>query len=440
MTFQELNLIPPLTRAVAQQGYLAPTPIQRKAIPLLLQGRDLIGCAQTGTGKTAAFALPILQNLAPVRGGHIKALVLTPTRELAIQIYDSFVSYGANLRLRCAVIFGGVGQNPQVQALQRGVDILVATPGRLCDLMGQGYIDLSRLSVFVLDEADRMLDMGFIHDVKRVVRALPTERQTLLFSATMPAEIEALAQTLLHDPATVKVDPVTTPVEAIDQCVYLIDKGNKRHLLARLLRGRDVGSALVFTRTKHGADKVVKELAAAGIVALAIHGNKSQNARQNALSSFKSGQVQVLIATDIAARGIDIPELSHVFNYDLPNEPETYIHRIGRTGRAGLGGVAISFCNYDELEYLRDIERLIGRKIPRRESEWPMVILEKTEKKVTPRPPRDRSAAPRAARPAARPAGRPAAVAPRPVAAPRPASSAGQSARRRRGGRGPQGA
>lgn len=380
MTFKELNLTAPILKAIDRQGYTAPTPIQQQAIPMLLQKRDLIGCAQTGTGKTAAFALPILQNLAPERRKGIKALILTPTRELAIQIQENFEYYGTYLPLRCTVIFGGVSQVPQVERLRRGVDILVATPGRLCDLINQGYVDISQIEVFVLDEADRMLDMGFIRDVKKVLNVLPKKRQTLLFSATMPKEIEALANTILHDPVTVKVDPVTSTASSIHQHVYLIDKGNKRHLLAKLLHGPEVGSALVFTRTKHAADKVVKELAQAGMEAMAIHGNKSQNARQTALKRFKSGEIKILVATDIAARGIDIPELSHVFNYELPNEPETYIHRIGRTGRAGLGGIAISFCDYDEMPYLKNIEKLMGKTIPVEKSEWPMMILQKSEK------------------------------------------------------------
>lgn len=380
MTFKELNLTAPILKAIDRQNYTTPTPIQQKAIPFLLQKRDLIGCAQTGTGKTAAFALPILQNLASERGKFIKALILTPTRELAIQIQENFEDYGANLSLRCTVIFGGVSQVPQVERLQRGTDILIATPGRLCDLMNQGYVDISQIQIFVLDEADRMLDMGFIHDVKKVLRALPKNRQTLLFSATMPTEIEALAKTILHEPVTVKVDPVTSTAASVQQYVYLIDKGNKRHLLKKLLSARDVGSALVFTRTKHAADKVVKELAKAGMVAMAIHGNKGQTARQTALKRFKSGDIKILVATDIAARGIDIPELSHVFNYELPNEPETYIHRIGRTGRAGLGGIAVSFCDYDEIPYLKDIEKLMGHTVPVEKSEWPMMILEKSEK------------------------------------------------------------
>lgn len=380
MTFKELNLTAPILKAIDHQGYTTPTPIQEKAIPLLLQKRDLIGCAQTGTGKTAAFALPILQNIAMVRERGIKALILTPTRELAIQIQENFESYGTNLPLNYAVIFGGVSQVPQVEKLQHGVDILIATPGRLCDLMNQGHVDISKIEVFVLDEADRMLDMGFIHDVKKILNSLPKKRQTLLFSATMPSEIEALANTILHDPVTIKVNPVTSTVTSIQQKMYMIDKVNKHRLLAKLLHGSEVGSALVFTRTKHDADKVVKELAEAGITAMAIHGNKSQTARQTALKSFKGGKIKTLVATDIAARGIDIPELSHVFNYELPNEPETYIHRIGRTGRAGLGGVAISFCDYDEIPYLEDIQKLIGHPIPVEKSEWPMMILQKSGK------------------------------------------------------------
>lgn len=381
MTFKEFNLIQPLMKAINQQGYTEPTPIQQKAIPFLLEKKDLIGCAQTGTGKTAAFALPVLQNLATTRSKNIRALILTPTRELAIQIHENFESFGANLPLSCAAIFGGVSKVPQLDKLRKGVDILIATPGRLCDLMNQGYISLEHIEIFVLDEADRMLDMGFIHDVKKVLRALPTKRQTLLFSATMPREIETLANSILRNPVTVKVDPVTSTVEAIEQCVYFVDKKNKKYLLEQLLKQKGVGSALVFTRTKYGANNVVKDLAKVGITALAIHGNKSQSARQIALKSFKDGTIKVLVATDIAARGIDIPELSHVFNYELPNEPETYIHRIGRTGRAGMGGIAISFCDYDELPYLKDIEKLTGRKIERKESDWPMVILQKTEKK-----------------------------------------------------------
>jgi len=399
MKFQALQLIPPLLRAVNECGYETPSPIQEQTIPLVLAGDDVLGCAQTGTGKTAAFALPILQRLsAQKQTGRIRALILTPTRELAIQNYDSFCQYGKYTPLRAGVIFGGVNQASQVEMLRAGVDILVATPGRLNDLIGQGFVHLDGLSVFVLDEADRMLDMGFIHDVKRVLQHLPVRRQTLLFSATMPAEIETLADSILKNPKTVKVDPVTSTVDAIDQCLYFVDKGNKKNLLSELLQKEDVRSALVFTRTKHGADKVVKELGRSGVEAMAIHGNKSQNARQRALEAFKSGEIRVLVATDIAARGIDISELSHVFNYDLPNEPETYIHRIGRTGRAGRGGVAVSFCCIDEMDCLKDIEKLTGLKIPVRESQWPMVILEKTEKapqqgRSAPRMPRETKAA-----------------------------------------------
>lgn len=379
MTFEQLKLSQPLLRAIARQGYIEPTPIQQQAIPYLLEKRDLIGCAQTGTGKTAAFALPILQLLSKQRAKQVRALILMPTRELAIQILDCFQSYGENLPLRSAAIFGGVGQEPQVTALQRGVDILIATPGRLLDLMQQGYVKLDKLEIFVLDEADRMLDMGFLQDVKKVLAALPKERQTLLFSATMPREIEVLSHSILHDPVTVKVNPVTDTATAVQQSVYLIDKKNKKYLLQEILK-RGVTSALVFTRTKYGANHVVKDLAKVGIESMAIHGNKSQTARQTALTSFKSGKIKVLVATDIAARGIDVPELSHVINYELPNEPETYIHRVGRTGRAGLGGIAISFCDFDELDYLKDIEKLTGKTIPRETSKWPMVILQKTVK------------------------------------------------------------
>lgn len=384
MNFKELTIISPLLRAVAEAGYTQPSPIQQKAIPPVLAGRDLLGCAQTGTGKTAAFALPILQLLtakAPRRAKAIRTLVLTPTRELALQIEESFELYGKHLPLRSTVIFGGVSQGPQVAALRKGVDILVATPGRLNDLVGQGHIKLDAVEVFVLDEADRMLDMGFVQDVKRVIRQLPEKRQTLLFSATMPPEIVALADSLLHKPVKVFVTPASTTVEKIEQSLYKVDKTNKRHLLAQLLRAPDVTSALVFTRTKHGADRVVRELSRSGIRGMAIHGNKSQGARQNALGQFKDGKIQVLVATDIAARGIDINELSHVFNYDLPNIPETYVHRIGRTGRAGHGGIAVSFCCFDELEYLQDIEKLIGFAIPEvKGHDWPMEIFESTAK------------------------------------------------------------
>ena len=377
MEFRELNLIKPLLTAVRCCGYVHPTPIQEKTIPPVLEGRDVLGCAQTGTGKTAAFALPILQKLFQMgkpEGAKrpVRALILTPTRELALQIYENFEGYGKRLPMRPCVIFGGVGQQPQVDQLDKGVDILVATPGRLNDLIGQGHIQLDRLEIFVLDEADRMLDMGFIHDVKKVIAHLPKKRQTLFFSATMPSEVEKLATSLLTDPVTVKVNPVSSTVDKIDQSLYMVDKANKKHLLAKLLRQPDVESALVFTRTKHGADRVVRELAKEKIEARSIHGNKSQTARQQALSDFKSSKVRVLVATDIAARGIDIAGLSHVFNYDLPNEPEAYVHCIGRTGRAGRDGIAISFCCIDEMKELKQIEKLTGKTLTRLESEWPI--------------------------------------------------------------------
>ena len=366
MTFQDLPLQPAILKAVAEAGYTSPSPIQAGAIPPVLAGRDLLGCAQTGTGKTAAFALPILQNLSaqtPQRPC-IRALILTPTRELALQIGDSFSAYGKHLKLRHTVIFGGVGQQPQVEALRRGVDILIACPGRLNDLIGQRLIDLSGIEIFVLDEADRMLDMGFIHDVKKVIAKLPRRRQTLLFSATMPKEIEELADSLLHDPAVVKVDPVSSTVDRIDQKLYFVEKKQKIELLAYLLQDKSIVNALVFSRTKHGADRIARLLNKAGITAAAIHGNKSQTARVNALEGFKAGKPRVLVATDIAARGIDLSERSHVFNYDLPEVPETYVHRIGRTARAGADGVAISFCSTEEREYLAGIEKLNRKKIP----------------------------------------------------------------------------
>ena len=366
MTFQDLPLQPAILKAVAEAGYTSPSPIQAGAIPPVLAGRDLLGCAQTGTGKTAAFALPILQNLSaqtPQRPC-IRALILTPTRELALQIGDSFSAYGKHLKLRHTVIFGGVGQQPQVEALRRGVDILIACPGRLNDLIGQRLIDLSGSEIFVLDEADRMLDMGFVYDVKKVIAKLPRRRQTLLFSATMPKEIEELADSLLHDPAVVKADPVSSTVDRIDQKLYFVEKKQKIELLAYLLQDKSIVNALVFSRTKHGADRIARLLNKAGITAAAIHGNKSQTARVNALEGFKAGKTRVLVATDIAARGIDISELSHVFNYDLPEVPETYVHRIGRTARAGADGVAISFCSTEEREYLAGIEKLNRKKIP----------------------------------------------------------------------------
>lgn len=369
MLFKDLQLIQPIQSALEQCGYTAPTPIQAAAIPHALEGRDVLGCAQTGTGKTAAFALPILQLVyqrlqSGDRSKGIKALILTPTRELAIQIEESFNDYGKGLHLHHQVIFGGVSQVPQVSALKRGTDILVATPGRLLDLMQQGYVHLNDIRFFVLDEADRMLDMGFIHDVKKVVAKLPTQKQTLFFSATMPSEIAALAASLLKDPAKVEVTPVSSTVDKIDQVLYYVDKEKKKDLLKTLLQDPSIVSALVFTRTKHGADKVVKDLLRNRITAEAIHGNKSQNARQRALANFKSGATRILVATDIAARGIDIELLSHVFNYELPDVPETYVHRIGRTGRAGASGKAIAFCEQEELINLRDIQKLIQKEIP----------------------------------------------------------------------------
>lgn len=386
MTFQELQLMDPILRNVAKNGYTSPTPIQSATIPLVLSGRDVLGCAQTGTGKTAAFALPIIQRLAkkPIRPGEprvIRCLILTPTRELAQQIYECFVSYGKSLAVFPAVIFGGVGQQAQVDALHRGADVVVACPGRLWDLMNQGYVRLDRVETFVLDEADRMLDMGFIHDVKRITAKLPAVHQTLLFSATMPKEVEELAMDLLHQPELVKVDPVSSTVDTIEQSLYYVDKGNKRHLLADLLQRPEVENVLVFSRTKHGADRIVRELSRAGIEASAIHGDKSQSARQSALNRFKSGQSKVLVATDIAARGIDIAGLSHVINYDMPMEPEAYVHRIGRTGRAGKDGVAISFCSIDEVKQLGQVEKLIRRRLPVQESQWPMEV-------TTPTPPK----------------------------------------------------
>ena len=369
MTFNELNLSAPVLRAVAQAGYESPSPIQAAAIPPVLAGRDLMGCAQTGTGKTAAFALPMLDRLTastPRKKGAIRALILTPTRELALQIGESFEAYGRYLTLRSTVIFGGVGQAPQVAALKKGVDILIACPGRLNDLVGQGLLDLSSIEIFVLDEADRMLDMGFVHDVKKVIAKLPRQRQNLMFSATMPKEIEQLAAGILHDPAFVKVDPVSSTVDRIQQSLYFVEKGNKKFLLPWLIKNLNppVVNALVFSRTKHGADKIAKDLNKQGIPAAAIHGNKSQTARVTALEDFKAGKTRVLVATDIAARGIDISELSHVFNYDLPEVPETYVHRIGRTARAGADGTAVSFCAPEEKEYLAGIEKLNRRQIP----------------------------------------------------------------------------
>ena len=370
-SFSTLGLSEPLLRAVDACGYDTPTPIQAQAIPPLLAGEDVLGCAQTGTGKTAAFSLPVLQRLARKpwtgRGRRpIRALCLTPTRELAAQIGEDLEAYGKFLDLRHHVIFGGVGQNPQVRALRRGIDVLVACPGRLLDLEGQGHVDLSEVEFFVLDEADRMLDMGFIHDVKRVLRLLPERRQNLLFSATLPESILDLAGSFLHDPIRVEVTPTATTVERIDQKVMFVDRADKRRLLASLLNSQEEGveQAIVFTRTKHGANRLVKQLDREGIDAMAIHGNKSQGARTRALDAFREGRLEVLVATDVAARGIDVDGITHVFNFDLPNEPESYVHRIGRTGRAGREGQAIAFCDpSEELPLLKDIEKLIGEKV-----------------------------------------------------------------------------
>ncbi len=369
MLFKDLNLIEPILRALNTEGYSTPTPIQEQSIPVALAGRDLLGCAQTGTGKTAAFAIPILQHLyAEKSNGQrtrgIRALILTPTRELAIQIDESIAAYGRHLGLKHLVVFGGVSQHPQTAALRSGTDILIATPGRLLDLMQQGYISLSNIEIFVLDEADRMLDMGFIHDVKKVIAKLPSKRQTLFFSATMPNEIAKLADSILHEPVRVEVTPVSSTAQTIQQSMYFVEKMDKKHLLIHILKDKLIERALVFARTKHGSDKVVKDLMQHGVHAEAIHGNKSQNARQRALSNFKSGATRVLVATDIAARGIDVDNLTHVINYELPNVPETYVHRIGRTGRAGASGIAFSFCDREEREFLRDIQKLIGNSIP----------------------------------------------------------------------------
>ncbi|WP_426450350.1 DEAD/DEAH box helicase [Paenibacillus sp. S-38] len=369
MTFQQLQLIPPIIKALAKENYTQPTPIQEQAIPPVLAGRDLFGCAQTGTGKTAAFLLPIIQLLSTQQGRPngkrlIRSLILTPTRELAIQISDNAKAYGGFTNLRCGVIVGGVSQKPQEQLLEQGMDILIATPGRLIDLMNQGFVDLRHVQILVLDEADRMLDMGFIHDMKRIIAKLPVKRQTLFFSATMPPEITSLVDSLLKNPVKIEITPVSSTAERIKQMVYYVDKPNKLQLLIDLLQDKSIANALVFTRTKHGADRVVRGLTKAKITAQAIHGDKSQNARQAALNNFKTGATRLLVATDIAARGIDIEELSHVINYNLPNIPETYVHRIGRTGRAGLSGIAISFCEYEEIPYLKDIEKLTKQRIP----------------------------------------------------------------------------
>ena len=368
MQFQSLKIIEPILKSLLEEGYTEPTPIQIQAIPIVLQGNDLLGCAQTGTGKTAAFAVPILQLLSAskINSGKIKirSLIVTPTRELAIQINESFKAYGRYTELKSAVIFGGVKQSAQVKTLQGGIDILIATPGRLLDLINQKYISLKDIEILVLDEADRMLDMGFIHDVKKILALLPTKRQTLFFSATMPPEIVKLSNTILYKPLKVEVTPSATTADTVNQYVYFVDKGNKNALLLYLLKDERIKTVLVFTRTKHGADKVVKVLVKNNIKAEAIHGNKAQNARQRALANFKAQTTRVLVATDIAARGIDIDDMEFVVNYEISNLAETYVHRIGRTGRAGANGTAFSFCDAEEKAYLKDIEKLISKKIP----------------------------------------------------------------------------
>ena len=368
MLFSELGLAPELLRALEDEGYVTPTPIQQQAIPLVLAGRDLLAAAQTGTGKTAAFTLPILQRLlgAPALSPRPRVLVLVPTRELAAQVAESVRTYGRHLRVRSAVIFGGVGLGPQVEQLRRGADIVVATPGRLLDHMQRRSVDLSGIETLVLDEADRMLDMGFIRDIRRVLAALPKRRQNLLFSATFSDAIRALVAGLLNDPARVEVAPRNTAAELVEQRVHPVDKARKAALLAHLVSGGDWRQVLVFTRTKHGANRLADQLERAGLVSMAIHGNKSQNARTKALADFKAGRVRVLVATDIAARGLDIDQLPHVINHELPNVPEDYVHRIGRTGRAGAEGEAISLVCVDELRFLRDIETLIAKPIERR--------------------------------------------------------------------------
>lgn len=363
MTFQNLNIIAPILQALTAKGYTEPTPIQEKVIPHMLKGADVFGTAQTGTGKTAAFAIPILQKLytgqSSPKGSPIKALVLAPTRELAIQISESFKDYGRGLKLRHTVIYGGVSQNPQTENLRKGVDIVIATPGRLLDLINQGFVRLSNIEYFILDEADRMLDMGFAPDIKRIIAKLPFMKQTGFFTATIPDEIRSLADSLLRNPVRINVAPISAPAESVVQSVYFVEKNDKRAMLQQVFETHDIETALVFTRTKHGADKVTRDLQKMGITAVAIHGNKSQNARQTALAGFKNRSIKVLVATDIASRGIDVDKLSHVINYELPEIPETYVHRIGRTGRAGESGIAISFCASEEKLYLRDINRLL---------------------------------------------------------------------------------
>lgn len=395
MTFEQLNLTEPILRALKQENYTTPTPIQEKAIPFLLKGRDLLGCAQTGTGKTAAFSIPIIQLMSERSADSnykkpIRCLILTPTRELAIQIGESIDTYSKFTQLNCKVIFGGVNQHGQVESLKKGIDILVATPGRLLDLMNQKFVHLNNIEFFVLDEADRMLDMGFVHDVKKIITKLPLKKQSLFFSATMPPPIVQLANAILDNPVRVEVAPVSSTADTINQTVYFVDKENKKNLLMEILKDPEIERALVFTRTKHGADRVAKDLNKDGIKAQAIHGNKSQVARQNALNNFKSKLTRILVATDIAARGIDIDDLTHVINYELPNIPESYVHRIGRTGRAGAKGKAIAFCDALEKEFLTDIQKLIGKKIPVAQNTLYPLVNHNPEKPVqkNQRPPR----------------------------------------------------
>lgn len=394
MTFDSLDLIDPILKAVKEEGYTTPTPIQAESIPIVLKGNDLLGCAQTGTGKTAAFSIPIIQLLSAEkqygRNRKIRSLIVTPTRELAIQIGESLNAYGRHTELKSTVIFGGVNQAQQVNALRAGIDILVATPGRLLDLMNQRVISLKDIEIFVLDEADRMLDMGFIHDIKKLLAVLPAKKQSLFFSATMPPEIVKLSNSILNNPKKVEVTPVSSTADTIKQSLYFVDKGNKAALLIDILQDKKIKTALVFTRTKHGADKVTKLLNNKGIKTEAIHGNKAQNARQRALTNFKDQSTRVLVATDIAARGIDVDELEYVINFELPNVPETYVHRIGRTGRAGANGSAYSFCDAEEKAYLKDIEKLISKKIPVVENhDYPLMDHNPVKAEKQQRPPRD---------------------------------------------------
>lgn len=384
MKFSKLEIIEPILKAIEEQGYLSPTPIQEQAIPYALLGKDILGCAQTGTGKTAAFSIPTIQRLKGHDSSKIRGLILTPTRELAIQIQENINAYAKYTNIKSTIVFGGVSQKTQVAAIRRGVDILIATPGRLLDLIKQKIIKIDQVEVFILDEADRMLDMGFLLDIKKVIALLPSKKQTLFFSATMPKEIRGLTKTLLHDPAIIEVTPPSTTVDNIKQMLYYTDKANKKHLLLDLLKAEKVKSALVFTRTKSNANRLGKFLDASHIKTGVIHGNKSQNARQLALSNFKKGEVRVLVATDIAARGIDINELSYVFNYDIPEEAEAYVHRIGRTGRAGNEGTSISFADIDEVGLVKSIQKLIRIEIPvNREHDYPMMITNPSPKKGT---------------------------------------------------------